>query len=38
MRKFKIVGTYKFVVASTYSEALSMAIDLVPNADIMEVM
>jgi len=38
MRKFKIVGTYKFVVANSYAEALSMAMDIVPNADIMEVM
>lgn len=37
MRKFRIVGTMKYVEAATFSEALSLAIDLVPNADIMEV-
>lgn len=37
MRKFRIVGTMKYVEAATFAEALSLAIDIVPNADIMEV-
>jgi hypothetical protein len=37
MRKFKIVGTHKVISAYTYSEALSKAIAVAPNADIVEI-
>ena len=37
MRKFKIVGTNMTVEADSISEALSKALTLVSNADIVEV-